>query len=378
MRDGWIIGWRRSMDCWPASDAQSDAACPVRGDAAALHRKAMPMRHLPWRVTLSDRPQMRTTSGRGAAEHNGFDLVPAEQTFLGLPASDTAVPGSVSILGAVHGTAYPGAMPTPGVLPAPDAVRRAITAASVHIDHWDFDFDGPLLNGGALAAYDLGDIRTAHGNSPANLKAIEGAARHVRTAGSLPVLLGGDDSVAIPFMRAFDDAAALHILQIDAHIDWRDRIGDETLGYSSTMRRASELPFVRSMTQVGLRGVGSARAEDVAAARAWGSRLVTVSDARRRGMAQVADAIPRDGELLIHIDCDGLDPSLCPGVNALSPGGLLFDEVTALIAGGLRGRRLAGISIVELDPGRDINAMTATVVGRLVCHVLGHLARRTG
>ena len=287
------------------------------------------------------------------------DTSAVEQTFLGLPASPVAVAGSVSIIGAVHGTAYRSDTASFGAS-GPDAVRRAITAASVHIDHWDFDFDGPLLNGGALGACDLGNVRTAHGSNAANRAAIEAATRRIRAAGSVPVLIGGDDSVAIPFMRAFDDTAALHILQVDAHIDWRDHIGDEPLGYSSTMRRASELAFVRSMTQVGLRGVGSAREAEVQAARAWSSRLVTAREVRTRGAAAMAAAIPRDGDLLIHIDCDALDPSICPGVNALSPDGLSFPEVTDLIAAALHGRCLAGFSIVE----------------RLVCHILGTLARQ--
>jgi agmatinase len=258
----------------------------------------------------------------------------------------------------------------------PDAVRRAITAACVDIDHWDFDFDGPLLNDGALDVVDLGDVVTDPRTAPVNRENIERVTRAILAAGAVPLMIGGDDSVAIPFMRGVETVEPLHILQIDAHIDWRDRIGDETLGYSSTMRRASELPFVTSMTQVGIRAVGSARRHEVEAAKAWGSRLVTVAEARVKGIAAVVDAIPRDGAVLIHIDCDAMDPGSCPGVNALSPGGFHFEEMTALIAAALRGRRLAGLSIVEFQPRMDINDISATVVGRLVCHVLGHLARR--
>lgn len=305
-------------------------------------------------------------------------LMPAPQTFLGLPAAATAASGSVSIFGATHGTAYDGHPQVQAGSVGPDAVRRAITATSVHVDHWDFDFDGPLLNDGALAAFDIGNVSTAPGANVSNRKAIEAATRRVRAAGSVPLLIGGDDSVAIPFMRAFDDVEALHILQVDAHIDWRDRIGDEPLGYSSTMRRASELPFVRSMTQVGLRAVGSARREDVEAARAWGSKLVSVRDLRARGVEALAAEIPQAGKLLIHIDCDALDPASCPGVNALSPGGLRLDEVTDLLAAAIRGRTLAGFSIVEFNPAADVNDMTAAAVGRLVCHVLGNLARQGG
>lgn len=302
-------------------------------------------------------------------------LAAKPQTFLGIPAATMPKAGSVAIFGAVHGTPYPGNPPDDTDETGPEAVRRAITAASVHIDHWDFDFDGPLLDDGALEVVDLGDVVTDPGDAAANRDAIERVTRGVVAAGAVPLLIGGDDSVAIPFMRGLEAAGPLHILQIDAHIDWRDSIGEETSGYSSTMRRASELPFLRSMTQVGIRAVGSARRQDVEAARTWGSRLVTVSEARRLGMAAALDEIPRDGALLIHIDCDAMDPGTCPGVNALSPGGFFFDEMTALIAAALDGRRLAGFSIVEFQPRADINDISATVVGRLVCHVLGHLAR---
>ncbi|MDW5314604.1 arginase family protein [Rhizobium sp. PL01] len=306
-----------------------------------------------------------------------YTLLPASETFLGIPSATVAQAGAAVIFGAEHGTAYGSAATgeTPDTS-GPDAVRRAITAASVQIDHWDFDFDGPLLNNGALEAFDLGNIATNADDNVGNRAAIEAVARYICAAGAVPVLIGGDDSVAIPFMRGLADTEALHILQIDAHIDWRDRIGDEPLGYSSTMRRASELASVRSMTQVGIRAVGSARREEVEIARAWGSRLVTVRQARSIGMAEIANAIPRDGKLLIHIDLDALDPSICPGVNALSPGGLRLDEVTDLIAAAMTGRDLAGFSIVEFRPQADVNDMTATVAGRLICHVLGHLARR--
>jgi agmatinase len=298
-----------------------------------------------------------------------------EQTFLGLPGATVPQARSVAIFGAVHGTSYPGESTETGGETGPDAVRRAITAACVHVDHWDFDFDGPLLGDGTLVVADLGDVLTDPLHAASNRENIEHVTRGIVAASAVPLLIGGDDSVAIPFMRGLKAAGPLHILQIDAHIDWRDSIGDEPLGYSSTMRRASELPFVRSMTQVGIRAVGSARRQEVEAAKAWGSRLVTVSEARRLGIEAALDAVPRDGALLIHIDCDAMDPGTCPGVNAVSPGGFSFDEMTALIAAALGGRRLAGVSIVEFQPRADINDISATVVGRLVCHVLGNLAR---
>lgn len=302
-------------------------------------------------------------------------LVPRAETFLGVPAAIQPPRGVVAIFGAVHGTPYGSSADDSAAATGPDVVRRAITATSVHIDHWDFDFEGPLLNDGKLQVLDLGDVITRHDDAAANRRDIEAVTRGVLSAEAIPLLIGGDDSVAVPFMRAFDGGEDLHILQIDAHIDWRDDIGGERFGYSSTMRRASELGCVSSMTQVGIRAVGSARRQDVETARAWGSQIVPIGEARRIGMQAVAAMLPRDRRLLIHIDCDAMDPSICPGVNALSPGGFSFYEMTSLIAEALRGRQLAGFSIVEFQPKADLNDMTATVVGRLVSHVLGHLAR---
>lgn len=308
-------------------------------------------------------------------------LVARSQTFLGIPslgipALAQAKAGSAAIFGAVHGTPYMVPTSQDGAEMGPDAVRRAITAASVHIDHWDFDFGGPLLNNGTLQAFDLGDVATSPDDAVQNRRNIEAVTRAVRAAGAVPLLIGGDDSVAIPFMRGLDDGEPLHILQIDAHIDWRDDIGGERLGYSSTMLRASELSSTSSITQVGIRAVGSARRAEVETALAWGSRLVTVTEARRLGMTALADTIPRDGSLLIHIDCDAMDPGIYPGVNALSPGGFAFHEMTEIIAAAMQGRKLAGFSIVEFQPRADVNDLSATIVGRLVSHVLGHLARR--
>ncbi len=62
--------------------------------------------------------------------------------------------------------------------------------------------------------------------------------------------------------------------------------------------------------------------------------------------------------------------------HTLAPGGFAFHEMTALIAAAMRGRKLAGFSIVEFQPAADVNDMSAAIVGRLVSHVLGHLARR--
>src|SRR5690606_16701058 len=94
--------------------------------------------------------------------------------------------------------------------------------------------------------------------------------------GAVPVLIGGDDSVPIPMLEALGGTGRSYtILQIDAHIDWRDVHMGERYGLSSTMRRASEMPHIRTIIQVGARGIGSASTRDYGDALNWGVTFFT-------------------------------------------------------------------------------------------------------
>ncbi len=92
-------------------------------------------------------------------------------------------------------------------------------------------------------------------------------------ADAVPIVLGGDDSIPIPVLAAYEGRGPITVLQVDAHLDFRDEVAGVRNGYSSPMRRASEMEHVDDLFQVGLRGVGSARARDVADARARGNTL---------------------------------------------------------------------------------------------------------
>lgn len=286
--------------------------------------------------------------------------------------------GDAVVFGAGFGTPYPPTGEVGYTLgtasgSAPTAVRLAINQSSTDISHHDFDLDGPLLPPGHRLV-DLGNL-VASQSGTGNRQLIEAATAAILAANALPVMIGGDDSVPIPFLRAFAGPEPVDVLQIDAHIDWRDSLGGIRDGYSSTMRRASELPFVRSITQVGMRGVGSARPEEVAAARDWGARLVTVREARAIGPDPLARSLPQGGRLVIQVDADAYDPSVCPAVNAPTPGGFLFDELVDLVAAAIAAKGLAGFSVVELVPQQDPHGHSANVVGRLICNAVGRALR---
>jgi agmatinase len=292
-----------------------------------------------------------------------------DPSFLGLPAASLdRLEADVAILGIPHGTPYPRPGLSAGCAGAPSAIRRRSARMAGFVDHHDFDADGPMLPT-QLRVVDCGDLPGSPDDPAGNRERAETAVRAVLAAGTLPIILGGDDSTPIPVLAAFAASGPLSVLQVDAHLDFRDEVQGERLGYSSPMRRASEMPHVARIVQVGLRGAGSARSSDVADARAAGNLLVTARELRHRGVAWLLAQLPAH-PTFISLDLDGLDPSVCPGVSALAPGGLSYDEARELVSGVARSGRLAGMIVTELLPERDVNELTALVATRLVIAAL--------
>jgi agmatinase len=168
----------------------------------------------------------------------------------------------------------------------------------------------------------------------------------------------------------------LWVVQVDAHLDFRDQVDGVRDGYSSTMRRASELGYLEGIVQVGLRGVGSARESDVADARAAGNRLITARELRQRGPGWVVEQVPAGASVFIAFDCDALDPSIMPAVSGLSPGGLTYEAAADLLAGLASRCRIAGASFTELVPALDTSGAAALVVVRLAMRLIAGIARR--
>jgi len=290
-------------------------------------------------------------------------------TFAGLPAAALPRPGQIAVLGVDHATPYDAGKPSHSA-GAPAALRAALSGYNRLPDHYDFDIGGLRPD----TAVDCGDVPGDPADPPGNRDAITRAVRALLDAGAIPVVLGGDDSVPIPMFRAFEHRGPLTVVQIDAHLDWRDEVRGERYGWSSPMRRASEMPWIRGMVQVGLRGVGSARAAEVADARAWGSRLVPAADVHRHGIARALDLVEADANCLVTLDCDGMDPSVFPAVAAPVPGGLLYWQVLELLTGLAAKCRIAGFDLVEYMPARDPTGIAALTGARLVCNAIAAIA----
>jgi agmatinase len=274
-------------------------------------------------------------------------------TFAGLPAcSDlSTLSAEIAIVGIPHGTPY-----------RPRQLSHAAQAPNA-------------IRAGKIRVVDCGDVAGDPNDPAGNRQRATAITRFILDAGVIPIVLGGDDSVVIPFLRAFEQCQPLVVVQIDAHVDWRDKVKGVTEGYSSTMRRASEMPWIEKLIQVGMRGVGSARLEDVEAAQAYGAEIITAQQVYKNGIDQVLDLVPEGSAVLVTIDCDGLDPSIMPAVIAPSPGGLLYQHVIDLVHGLCQKARVVGFDLVELVPERDPNGLAALTAARIICNAIGALVR---
>jgi agmatinase len=300
----------------------------------------------------------------------------ASPPILGFPdrLADGRVPRAV-IFGVGHGSTYPG-KDSSGHALAADAIRAASQDDAALTEHWDFDLGGPLFDGKPVSCIDAGDILTTMHDNAGNRARIEAKMREILALPAVPILIGGDCSVTIPFLTGFADRGPVWVLQIDAHIDWRDEVYGERYGYSSPMRRASEMPHVVGIVQVGLRSVGSARLTEIEAARRYGSRFVTAREVHAQGVEAALRHIPQGAQVVVTLDCDSLDPSIMPGVAARTPGGLTYTQLIDLIAGLGRRARIAGFDLVELYPPADIDSLSALTAARLLVNVVGTILRQ--
>ena len=297
-----------------------------------------------------------------------------ETTFCDLPfATLDALDADVAILGAPHATPYRPGEPSHAA-GAPAALRGALGWYDTRRDHVDMDHGGPLL--GSVVAVDIGDVPGDPDDRGAgNRAAISAAVRAVRGAGAAAILLGGDDSVPIPFFEGFA-GEPLWIVQVDAHLDWRHEVEGVTHGFSSTMRRASEMAHVEGIVQIGARGVGSARAGELAAAEQWGAHLFPMRKVHAEGLGPAIAAVPEGARVILTIDVDGLDPALCPGALAPAFGGLGYQQMLDLIEGMAARATIIGATMVEYVAERDPSGLGAQAAARLLCNVITAIGRR--
>jgi len=256
---------------------------------------------------------------------------------------------------------------------APDAVRQQSLQVTDDIDRWDFDLGHVIGSTWPSRCVDCGNVPWTGGPFQSHMSRVTALMRQLWRSGTQVFVVGGDHGVTIPVLDALDAlGSSVYVLHVDAHLDWRENVGGVRHGYSSPLYWASQKSFVSGMTQIGLRGTGSARREEYQAAQRYGSRIFTAAQIHEHGTAAVMASIPKDSAVYVTIDADGLDPTEMPAVMAPVPGGLLFRQVAALLRDVARANRIVGMDIVEVAPGRDSpNRISCITVGRLIANALG-------
>lgn len=301
-------------------------------------------------------------------------------SFLDFPlVSDLdSLQADIAILGIPFGMPYESRAMANDQSRAPDAIRQFSNASDIFYskNHYDWDLRGPLLDGRNIRVVDCGNVVSDRSDHRQHYIWAEQAARKVFKRGATLVTLGGDHGVPVPVMRAlevFDTEITL--VQVDAHLDWRDEINAEKEGYSSPIRRASEMPWVNQIVQIGMRGIGSAREQEVEDALAYGATIIDAYEMHDIGIDAVLDQIPGGGPYYLTIDADGLDPTIMPAVMAQTPGGLSWHQIRKLVQGLVNKGRVLGMDIVEIAPMHDVGNITLIHAERLICNFIGACVR---
>jgi agmatinase len=277
----------------------------------------------------------------------------------------------IAFLGIPHGDPYSMEDVNNEQSRAPTAIRQASDRAVRSLERYDFDIGGPLYLGKPIKAFDCGDVPGNMHDFVDHRRRAELAVRKILDRGALPMILGGDHAIPIPVLAAYEGRGPITLVQIDAHIDWRDDFNGVRNGLSSPIRRASEMAHVRDIFQIGIRAQGSARPEEVEAAKAYGSNIVTAWELHEVGMKAIVERIPDGGNYYITIDADGMDPAVMPAVLGPAPGGVTFHQARQLIHGLVRKGRVVGMDVVEICPALDVNRISAVTAGRLFVNLIG-------
>lgn len=227
------------------------------------------------------------------------------------------------------------------------------------------DGDRTVLKGKRWA--DVGDILVFPTVPAQTDEKITAAVKKILEKKAFPIVLGGDHSITFPVVRAMDkDITVIHF---DAHLDtWNGEPGN--LDHASWVNRVAQLPHVKKIVQIGMRGLANDQ-EAIGNARKIGTKIVTSEEIHRKGVEWTLAQIPASENIYITFDVDVMDPTLAPGTGTLEPDGLSFHEIDELLKGAATKGKLVGFDVVEVNPYRDPSGRTAQTAVRLMIDMLG-------
>ena len=261
-----------------------------------------------------------------------------------------------------------------GARMGPRGIREASTLFSFgHGGAYDHEDDITYLPSDSTKIVDIGDADIIHTDTIKSHENIKFGVKKIIEAKAIPVILGGDHSINIPCIDAFEDQESIHVIQIDAHLDFVDERHGVRYGHGNPMRRASEKSYVSGMTQIGIRNVSSTAKEGYIDARAKGSKIFSVRHLREMGIDKILEQIPKDKRYYITIDIDAFDPSIASGTGTPSHGGFYYYEVLELLDGLTKQGKVVGVDLVEVAPDYDLSGSTSFLAAQLLMNLLGRI-----
>jgi arginase len=197
-------------------------------------------------------------------------------------------------------------------------------------------------------------------------------------AGGLPIVLGGDHSIAMGTLAGLTRARSEQpgLVWIDAHADInspRSSSSGNVHGMPLWFALNNGVALAERTVQIGLRDVDPGEKRML---RELGVKAFTMSDVDKLGMMHVMEealSIAGNDGRSIHVsfDMDGIDPSEAPGTGTPVKGGLSYREAHLVMEMLHDSERLGSIEMVEINPILDNRNQTAALAVDLICSGLG-------
>jgi len=212
------------------------------------------------------------------------------------------------------------------------------------------------------AYQDLGDIEF---ETTEGAKAFDKIAQRVQLEVKKMKLLslGGDHSITYPIVKAHSTKYQdLNILHIDAHPDLYNNFDNNPFSHASPFARIMENNLAKSLTQVGIRTLNAHQREQ---AKRFNVRQIEMHNFNTNFLKDLR------GPLYLSLDLDSLDPAFAPGVSHHEPGGLSVRDVLGIIQS--IPVEIVGADIVEYNPSRDHQNMTAMVAYKFMKEIIAKM-----
>jgi len=192
---------------------------------------------------------------------------------------------------------------------------------------------------------------------------IESIIAGILKRGAIPFSMGGDHSITYPILRAMAASyPSLSILHFDAHGDLYDSLGGNRHSHASSFARIMEEGLAQALTQVGIRTLNDHQQTQVSK---FGVKVI---DMRNWSLDIDLNLL---GPVYLSFDMDVLDPAFAPGVSHHEPGGFTTREVLLMIQ--KLDLNIVGLDLVEYNPNRDLNGVTAMTAAKIIKELLAKL-----